>query len=187
MNELYGKVRVPNMDFAYLFLLYAGWMFALIGVHECGHYLAGALCGIPAAEMRIRLLTFPQHVVLRDGDSWVSPARRIERYVELIWQHLKTKPRVFVYVSGGILLETVFTSVVGSTLLLSGQPKLAFMLVGLSLFLVLPWIIVDAIAVMRGRVVGDLSGLWNLARLPTILLVAFTLSVRGLILWQAAA
>lgn len=174
------------MDFVYLFLLYAGWMFALIGVHECGHYLAGAACGIPMSEMRLRMLTFPQHVVLRDGDQWISPVRQIERYVELIWQHLKTKPRVFLYVSGGILLETVFTSAVGLTLLLTGQPKLALVLVGFSLFLILPWIIVDTIGVLRGRIVGDLSGLWNLARLPTVLLVAVTLGVRGLILWQAA-
>lgn len=40
----------------------------LITVHEIGHWLMGLLAGIPARAMRIRLLTFPQQVVLRDGD-----------------------------------------------------------------------------------------------------------------------
>ena len=50
------------------FFLVPTLVFTLIAVHEAGHYLAGLTAGIPAAAMRIRLPTFPQHVALRDGD-----------------------------------------------------------------------------------------------------------------------
>jgi hypothetical protein len=36
--------------------------FVLTPVHETGHYLAGRLGGIPAGDMRIVLLAFPQRV-----------------------------------------------------------------------------------------------------------------------------
>ena len=35
-------------------------VFALIAIHEMGHYAAGLTAGIPAKVMKIRLLTFPQ-------------------------------------------------------------------------------------------------------------------------------
>jgi hypothetical protein len=50
------------------FFLVPTLVFALIAVHETGHYIAGLTAGIPATAMKIRLLTFPQHVALRDGD-----------------------------------------------------------------------------------------------------------------------
>jgi len=51
-------------------MLIAAWSaayFAIVTVHEVGHYLAGLLIGIPRRDLRIRLLCFPQHVALRDG------------------------------------------------------------------------------------------------------------------------
>lgn len=173
------------MQFLGILLFYGGSVLVPIAVHEFGHYMAGLVGGIPRRDMRVRLLAFPQHVVLRDGARWVSPAQ-IDRYVELTWQYLKTRPRVYLYVAGGILLETAFSTAAGYSLLLSGRPKLALAFVGMTLFLLLPWIVVDAVSVARGRVNGDLSGLWQLARVPTALLLAAALVPRGLILWEAA-
>lgn len=68
-------------EFLLIFLANATCIFVLIAVHEAGHFLAGLAGGIPVSQMRIRLLTFPQHVALRDGDEWVSPVRDLERYV----------------------------------------------------------------------------------------------------------
>lgn len=175
------------MDYLYLFLFYCGWFVVLIAVHEFGHYLAGLVAGIPAREMRIRMLAFPQHVILRDGEQWVSPVQQIDRYVELVRQHLKTPPRVFLYTAGGILLETLFTTIVGVSLLVFGESRLALVLVAFSLFLLLPWILIDTVAVLRGRIVGDLSGLWALAPISTVILVGICLSARGVIMWQAVA
>ena len=36
--------------------------FSLIAAHQSGHYLAGMIAGIPARDMRVVLLAFPQHV-----------------------------------------------------------------------------------------------------------------------------
>src|SRR5688572_29224550 len=146
------------MAIIYILLFYAGSFFVLIAVHELGHYLAGLLGGIPARDMRIRLLAFPQHVALRDGEQWVNTGT-IGRYVELVWQYLRTTPRVCLYIAGGILVETAFTVAAGAALVLAGLPKVATAFVSLSLLLTLPWLIIDTIAVARGRIVGDLSGL----------------------------
>ncbi len=173
------------METLYLFAFYCGWFFVLISVHEFGHYLFGLLVGIPANIMRIRLLSFPQHVVLRDGEKWISPVKQMDRYIELIWHHLKSAKRVWFYVAGGILLETLFTIVVGLVLLVVGHDKIAWVLVGFSLFLLLPWLVIDTIAILRGRVAGDLSGLWGLARIPTVVLIVASLGLRGAIIWYA--
>lgn len=80
--------------------------FAIVAVHECGHYLAGLLIGVPCRDMRIRLFCFPQHVALRDGHEWVSPIE-IERYVRLAEAYMPTTGRALLYVAGGFILETL--------------------------------------------------------------------------------
>ena len=97
-----------------MFVTILGLVFLLIAVHEAGHYLAGMTAGIPVSDMRIRLFTFPQHVALRDGDSWVSPVTEIERYVSVSRRYLSTRSAAFRWVAGGMVIETVFTTVVCS-------------------------------------------------------------------------
>jgi hypothetical protein len=48
-------------EFRTLFLILV-IAFSLIAAHESDHYLAGMIAGIPARDMRIVLLAFPQHV-----------------------------------------------------------------------------------------------------------------------------
>jgi len=71
------------MAFFLHFGLISALVFVLIAVHEVGHYLAGLTAGIPARDMRVVLLAFPQHVALRDGELWVSPVKDITRYIEV--------------------------------------------------------------------------------------------------------
>lgn len=174
------------MQFLAILAIYAACVVVLITVHEAGHYFAGLAAGIPARDMRIRLLRFPQHVELRDGGEWVSPVSDIQRYTDLLWRHLKTALRVYAYVSGGLVVETVFTVCVGVSLISLDRPKTALALAGLSLVMALPWLVVDGISVYRGKVSGDLSGLWFLARTPTVVLLAVFLASRGAIIWYAA-
>lgn len=174
------------MEFVGLFLFYAGCVFLLIVVHECGHYLAGLAGGIPASEMRIRLFVFPQHVVLRYGERWVSPAD-YDPFVETVWRHLATTPRVYLFVAGGLLLETLFTIIVTVLLVQFGWPKMAVAVVGLSLVLLVPWLVLEPIMVWRtGHAWGDFSGMWFLAKLPTAILVLALLVIRVLLLPYAA-
>jgi hypothetical protein len=81
-------------EFVLIFLANVACIFVLIAVHETGHFLAGWAGGIPFGEMRIRLLTFPQHVALRDGEEWVTPFD-LERYVAIMRRHLCSGARLF--------------------------------------------------------------------------------------------
>jgi hypothetical protein len=175
------------VQFLAILVFYAASVLVLITVHEAGHYLAGRCAGIPARDMRIRLLRFPQHVELRDGGDWVSPVANIQRYIDVQWQRLKTIPRVYAYVSGGLLLETVFTVCLSVLLFAVDRPKIAFAVAGVSLLMFLPWLVIDGVSVCRGRISGDLSGLWFLARIPTLVLLVLLLATRGAIIWYALA
>jgi len=182
-----GKnTRKSIMDFLIGFLAHAGCIFGLIAVHECGHYLAGWVGGIPARDMSIRLLTFPQHVALRSEDRWVSPME-LEPYLATMWKHLVTTPRLFLYTAGGHLLETLVTTVTVIALVQLGWPKVAFMVAMMSTFLVgIGVLVMDLpLAWLRGHPFGDVSGLWRLAKLPTVGLVLLLFAVRILLLWYA--
>lgn len=79
---------------------------AIVAVHECGHYFAGLIIGVPPHEMKIRLLRFPQHVALKDGQEWVSPME-IERYIKLAETYMPTTGKALIFVAGGFVLETL--------------------------------------------------------------------------------
>lgn len=166
------------------FLSYGACVFVLIVIHECGHYLAGRLGGIAASDMRIRLLHFPQHVELRDQERWVSPVTDSDTYVTLVWHYLRTRGRVFRYVAGGLVLETIATSVAATSCILAGYPKMALAIIAMSWCLLLPWLVLDGIMIARGRIFGDLSGLWQLAAAPTALLIIVMIAIRvALMAW----
>ena len=160
----------------------------LVSVHEFGHYLAGWAGGVPRSDMRLRLLTFPQHVALRDGERWVAPSA-LESYLAVMQRHLRTTPRLYLYTAGGMLLETAFTVIVSVILLLAGLPKLVLVIAGLSLWLWLVYVmLVDVpMAIRRGHPWGDLSGLWWLAKGPTLILAVGMLLIRVGLLWAAIA
>ena len=174
------------MEFAAILLFYLGCVFLLISVHEFGHYLAGRIGGISGNDLRIRLLAFPQHVQLRSGEDWVSPTAHIDTYVQLVWEYLGTKSKVYLYVAGGFLGETLFTVSLGIALILWDHAKIAYAIVGLSLVMGLPWLILDPIMILRGRIFGDISGLWFLNRALTIVFVLVLIGSRITLLWWAS-
>ena len=183
---MFQKGELTLFELFAIIVFYAGCVALLIVVHEVGHYLAGLIAGIPAGNMRIRLLRFPQHVDLLDGSDWVSPVGHIDRYTSVLWQYLKTTQRVYGYVAGGLIFETAFTVFVSLVMLAVDLPKMAIAISGLSLFMFLPWAIIDGMSISRGKVTGDLSGLWLLARNPTILLVVVFVIVRMAIISYAS-
>jgi hypothetical protein len=138
--------------------------------------------------MRIRLLTFPQHVALRDGERWVAPME-LESYLAVMQRRLHTTPRLYLYTAGGMLLETAFTVTVSVSLLLEGLPRLVLVIAGLSLWLsVVYTVLMDVpMAIRRGYPWGDLSGLWWLAKGPTLILGVGMLLIRVGLLWVASA
>jgi len=176
------------MDFLVSFLAHTACIFGLICVHECGHFLAGWAGGIPARDMRIRLLAFPQHVALRFGDRWVSPFD-LQPYLATMSRHLATTPRLYLYTAGGLLVETFFSLVATIILVQFGRRDLGFMVALMSacLFAIAVLVLDVGLAWLRGQASGDVSGLWALAKLPTAMLVLVLLAVRVLLLWYAAA
>jgi hypothetical protein len=87
-----------------------------------------------------------------------------------------------------MLLETVFTAVAVVVLVQLGLSKVALVVVGLSLLLFVPWLVMEPIMVRRtGHAWGDLSGMWFLAKMPTLLLVPALLAIRILLIWYATS
>jgi hypothetical protein len=163
-----------------LFLLILAFVQVLIAVHETGHYVAGWLGGLPARDMRIVLLSFPQHVAVRDGDEWVSPVRDIQRYVATTRQHLKSRQAAFWWVAGGMIVELSFSVLAWAVALMCGYRDAAFWIACVSLsmyginvvFMDLPW------ALRYRCAAGDTSGLWQIARGPAVVFSAMMLLSR---------
>ena len=176
------------LEFVLIFLANAACIFVLIAVHEAGHFLAGWAGGIPFGEMRIRLLTFPQHVALRDGEEWVTPFD-LERYVAIMRRHLGSGARLFLYTAGGMLLGTVFTVAASVLAKEAGYSGMAIMIAAQSLGMGLVYIFLMDLpmALRRGYPWGDVSGMWFIAKIPTVVFVFGTLAVDGLLLWYVIA
>jgi hypothetical protein len=176
-------------EFVLIFLANAACIFVLIAVHETGHFLAGWAGGIPVGEMRIRLLTFPQHVALRDGEEWVSPVRDLERYVAIMQRHLGSGARLFLYTAGGMLLGMVFAVAASVLAKEAGFSGMAIMIAAQSLGMGLIYIFVMDLpmALRRGYPWGDVSGMWFIAKTPTVVFVVGLLAVDGLLLWYVIA
>jgi len=168
------------MAYLLLFLLIAGLAFLLIVAHESGHYVAGLMGGIPAHDMRLVLLVFPQHVAVRDGLDWVSPVRDVRRYIEVTRRHLHSRGAAFRWVAGGIALELVFTATLWGAAMGFGYRGIAFWAacVSLSLYAInvglmdLPW------ALRYRCAAGDTSGLWQIAPIPAVIFTALMVASR---------
>jgi hypothetical protein len=171
-----------------LFILILVWVFALIVVHETGHFILGWIGGIPARDMKLRLLTFPQHVALRDGAEWVSPVRDIRRYVDVTRRHFRSRAAAFAWVAGGMALELLWTGAVCAVALLAGYRELAFVAACVSfgmyainvLFMDLPW------ALRYRTAAGDTSGLWEIAPWPAVIFSVAMVAGRVLLVAMCA-
>ncbi len=176
------------MDSLYWSIACFGCVFVLIAVHETGHFLAGWAGGISARDMRVRLLTFPQHVALRVDGRWVSPGD-FEPYLAKMRACLPTPARLFLYTAGGFLLETAFAVGVVSAALALGYRWPAQVVAVCSLWLLGSYVLLmDLPFTLRYRVpCGDLTGLWWVSRAPTAVLAVVLFAVRGLLLWASFA
>jgi hypothetical protein len=162
--------------------------FSSIAVHESGHYLAGIIAGIPARDMRIVLLAFPQHVALRGGDLWVSPVRDIERFITISRRHLASRSAAFLWVAGGMGFELIVTAVVCLASIRLGWGGLAFWVacLSLSMYLINVCLMDLPMAFLYRHAVGDTSGLWQIAKiLAALTSVAMVAGRVGLVAWAA--
>ena len=148
----------------------------LIAIHEFGHWVAGIGVGVPPHAMRIRLFTWPPHVALRDNESWVSPWD-YTRYVSLSCLYLKYRSQAIVYVSAGLLMQTIIFA--GAILALAALEESRLYLVPVTiavLGMLLSYLILDLSLTRRyGRPSGDYSSLWAISPIWAILVTVFVI------------
>ena len=169
------------------FLLMQAIVFSLIAVHETGHFVAGMIAGIPACDMRVVLLAFPQHVALRDGDGWVSPIQDIERFITVSRLHLASRGAAFLWVAGGMIFELTVTALVCLVSMRIGWDGVAFWVacLSLSMYLINVFLMDLPLALRYRHAVGDTSGLWQIAKLPAVLTCVVMVACRvGLVAWS---
>ena len=167
-----------------IFLGCAAAVFAMIALHECGHFFAGMAAGIPADQMKIRLLVFPQHVALRDGEDWLSPTD-YHRYVSRSQAILKDRKGLIAYVSGGLLVET--TTFIGFVWMCRALDMPYLWQVPLTIALAslpMTYLVADILASGRARhPCGDFSGLWKISRPSAALVTAVVIISHAGLLW----
>ncbi len=177
---------ISPMIYVLMFSFALALIFSMIAVHELGHYLAGLTAGIPARDMKIVLLAFPQHVALRDGNTWVSPVTDIARYVEVSRGYFATRWAAFRYVAGGFVVGTMFSVALCIAAMESGHRGIAIWVAGISLAMYLVNVLLMDIprAIRFGHAAGDTSGLWQIAKLPTVSLTVLVLAIDvTLVVW----
>ncbi len=171
--------------FVQIFVFNAACILLFIVVHEIGHYMMGRLAGIPWAQMRIRLLTFPQHVAVRDGDDWVSVSE-LKRYFKTVRRHVPSVSGQLLYITGGFLFETLFTVLMALLLQATGFWLYAVFIVGVSLVFYLVYLFALDLPQARrtGEPYGDTTLMYSLAPAPAICWLVGMIVVRvGLLVW----
>lgn len=159
--------------------------FAMIALHELGHFLAGMAAGIPASQMKIRLWTFPQHVALRDGDEWLSP-RSYQRYASRSWALLSSHGGMLAYVSGGLVVETVIFGIFVWICHIQSVPRFwQIPLTSVLVFLPISYLFVDLLETKRVQhPCGDFSALWGISRWFAVIITSLVVTTHlGLLLY----
>jgi hypothetical protein len=151
----------------------------LIAVHEAGHWLFGRWAGIPAERMRVRLLTFPQRVELRDDRGWVTVSE-FDRYFKGLHRVVPSVGGQFLYVSGGFALETAFLVALTCVLCALGFWIYAMVAPGVSLSMYLVYVFAMDLPQSRrlNRPWGDTTILFSLCKTPAIAVVLLMVGVR---------
>lgn len=154
-------------------------VFVLIGVHEVGHWVMGLIAGIPHQNMKIRMFSFPQQVVIRDEQDWVSVSN-YERYHSILNKYVPTSTGKYLYVSGGFLFETVFLVISSRILWGYGFWLYAAVANGLSLMMFIIYLFAMDIPQSQSlkKPWGDTTILYSLAKKPTLLVVSAMVLIR---------
>jgi len=152
-------------------LVFAG----IVLVHQLGHYYAGRnIAGIPAAEIRLVLLTFPQYVALRDDEGWAPPTE-FGRYRAAYGRHDPEFEQFERFAAAGEIVQTAAVVPPAVLLGLLGFESLATWVLVLSVLATLAAVLVDAgLTWYSDGPSGDYSALWAVSRkAPPAILLGF--------------
>ncbi|WP_336327202.1 hypothetical protein [Halovenus sp. HT40] len=160
---------VPTVAFVFAVI----W--AVILVHELGHYYAGRrIVGIPSDDIRLVAPYFPRYVALRDDEEWVAPTE-LARYRSVYERHDPEREHEQRFAAAGELVQAGIVAPVGTLVGLAVDTDLGLIILSASLLVVFVYAGLDAIATLyRGRPSGDYSILWqSTPRLPILLGLGF--------------
>ncbi len=152
-------------------------VFGIIALHECGHFLAGLLAGIPFGQMKVRLTVFPQHVALSEGQEWLSPVGDHARYVARAKVLIRSRCGAIGYVAGGLLAQTAVFLAFVWVCRATDVPRVWQLPLTCSLVSVPAlYFVADLLATGRTRrPCGDFSGLWEISPMASVLVTGLTL------------
>lgn len=160
---------VPSTVFVFVVI----W--AVILVHELGHYYAGRrIVGIPSEEIKLVAPYFPRYVALRDDEEWVTP-ETLERYRAAYARHDPDREHERRFAAAGELIQAAVVAPVGVVAALLVSVDVGVTILIASLLLSAVYVLIDAGASLyRGRPSGDYSLLWeSTPGLPFVLWVGF--------------
>ena len=157
----------------------------IIFIHELGHYVTGRwVVGIPAADLKLVMTEFPQHVALRDDGEWVGPDE-FERYSAVYERYDADYEHLEMYIGAGELVQTLGVLTIAVILVSSGLHRVAGSIVLVSLLMTGFYVGFDILSsTRRGHPTGDFSALWLASPFATgIVLVGFFVPHVLLYLW----
>ena len=159
-------------------------LLGLLLVHELGHYVAGALAGIPATDRRIVLLAVPPHVALSDGQDWVSPFQN-DRFSTVYGRYDPERRYGRLFTASGLFAQTGVAILTAGILGVTGiAPDVSRLIVSVSFGFVVCYLGWDVLATgWRGRPFGDNTHLWRLSPPYAIGTLATVLASHALVLW----
>jgi hypothetical protein len=163
-----------------ILLICGAALFGMIVLHECGHFFAGIAAGIPADQMKICLLTFPQHVALRDGEGWVTP-RDYARYVSRSLVFIKNRRGAFGYVAGGLVVEsTAFAALVLGSRSLEIDAAWLLPVTRTLASMPLVYLVADLLFTYRAKhPCGDFSALWRISPVASAPVIGAVMAIHA--------
>lgn len=150
-------------------------IWAVILVHELGHYYAGRrIVGIPGEDIKLVAPYFPRYVALRDGEEWVAPTE-LGRYRSVYERHDPEREHEQRFAAAGELVQAGIVAPVGTLIGLAVDTDIGVTILSASLLVFVIYAGLDAIATLyRGRPSGDYSVLWqSTPRLPILIGLGF--------------
>lgn len=162
-----GVPRVAKVAVVVDIIGAVGFAVLIIAVHEHGHRFAALLAGVPRRDVKVVLDARPPHAALWDGERWLAPDDR--DYQATFRRHQPGVWWAWVFVAGGLIVETAAVTVATLLLVAVGADEVAEVLAATTLVLFVVYLAADVVLTLRHHVPsGDHSALWSIHPLATV-------------------
>jgi hypothetical protein len=125
-----------------------GFAVLIIALHEHGHRFAGLSAGVPRQYVKVVLDARPPHTALCDGERWLAPDDH--DYQATFRRHQPSVRWAWVFIAGGLIVETTATTLATLLLVAIGADEVAEVLAVTTLGMFVVY--------LAGDVAGDDAG-----------------------------